>query len=45
MLVPASADTKPTVPDVLRKMRELRQGVRLGPGLTVRQLIEEGRRL
>jgi len=44
MLVPAHAEDKPAVRDVLRKMRELRQGVRLGPGLTVRQLIDTGRR-
>jgi len=44
MLVPAQAEQKPAVPDVLRKMRELRKGVTLGPDLTIRQLIEEGRR-
>jgi hypothetical protein len=28
----------------MRRIRELRKGVTLGPGLTIRDLIEEGRR-
>ena len=42
MLVPA--EEKPEVPDAIRKIRELRKGVTLGPDLTIRQLIDEGRR-
>ena len=43
-LVPAKAKKDPQVRIVLQKMRELRKGVKLGPGLTIRQLVEEGRR-
>ena len=44
MLVPPENSRKDQVRDAVRKMRELRKGVRLGPDLTIRQLIEEGRR-
>ena len=44
MLVPAAVEGKPDVPDALRKIRELRQGVTLGSDLTIRQLIDKGRR-
>lgn len=44
MLVPAENEKKPDVRDAVRKMRVLRKGVTLGPDLTIRQLIEEGRR-
>ncbi len=44
MLVPPDVEGEPAVRDVLCRMRELRKGVTLGPGLTIRQLIEEGRR-
>jgi len=44
MLVPAEAESKPDVREVVGKMRQLRKGVTLGPGLTIRQLIDEGRR-
>jgi prevent-host-death family protein len=44
MLVPADTENKPAIRDVIRKMRELRKSVTLGSDLTVRQLIEEGRR-
>jgi prevent-host-death family protein len=44
MLVPAQAEKKPDVRAVLRQMRALRKGATLGPDLTIRQLIEEGRR-
>ena len=43
-LVPAAGEDKPDVKESLRKLRELRKGVTLGPDLTVRQLIDEGRR-
>jgi len=43
-LVPAKDERNRDVRSVLQKMRELRKGVTLGPGLTIRQLIEEGRR-
>ena len=45
MLVPPQTDQKDEVREAVRKMRELRKGVTLGPGLTIRKLIEEGRRL
>src|SRR4051812_10818045 len=41
---PAEVERKPDVSEVLRQMRELRKGVTLGPDLTIRELIEEGRR-
>jgi prevent-host-death family protein len=44
MLVPADIENEPSVPAVLARMREMRKGVTLGRGLTIRQLIEEGRR-
>jgi hypothetical protein len=44
MLVPPKADNRRDVRRVLQQMRELRKGVTLGPDLTIRQLIEEGRR-
>ncbi len=44
MLVPAKAERKPHVRRVVQEMRQLRKGVTLGPDLTIRQLIEEGRR-
>lgn len=43
-LVPATGEDKFDVKESLRKLRELRKGVTLGPDLTVRQLIDEGRR-
>jgi prevent-host-death family protein len=45
MLVPAESpgDHALDVRGVIRRMRELRKGVTLGPDLTIRQLIEEGR--
>jgi prevent-host-death family protein len=45
MLVPPQTGQKDEVREAVRKMRELRKGVTLGPGLTIRKLIEEGRRL
>jgi prevent-host-death family protein len=44
MLVPPRRDKEPDVAAVLQQMRELRKGVTLGRDLTIRQLIEEGRR-
>ncbi len=44
MLVPAKTDKKRDVREAVQRMRELRKGVRLGPDLTIRQMIEEGRR-
>ena len=44
MLVPATGKKKQDVRAALQTMRELRKGVTLGPGLSIRQLIEEGRR-
>jgi prevent-host-death family protein len=32
------------VREIIRRMRELRKGVTLGPDLTIRQMIDEGRR-
>src|SRR3954467_6230960 len=46
-LVPASGETaKPDVKKAVEKMKRFRQehGPTLGPGLTIRELIEEGRR-
>jgi prevent-host-death family protein len=44
MLVPAPAEEPPDAREIIRQMRILRQGNRLGKGLSVRNLIEEGRR-
>lgn len=44
MLVPPEAESRPDVREVVSKMRQLRRGVTLGPELTIRQLIDEGRR-
>jgi prevent-host-death family protein len=44
VLVPAQAEKKPDVRTVLLQMRELRKGVTLGPDLSIRNLIDEGRR-
>jgi len=44
MLVPPKGGRKDRVRDAVRKMRELRKGVTLGRDLTIRHLIEEGRR-
>jgi len=34
----------PDVPEVIRQMKALRQGNRLGDDLTIRELLDEGRR-
>jgi prevent-host-death family protein len=48
-LVPAGEDVDPAREHRVRaafgKLRELRHGVTLGPDVTVRQLIDEGRRM
>jgi prevent-host-death family protein len=44
MLVPPEAKKPSDVESALQKMRKLRNGVTLGPDLSIRQLIEEGRR-
>ncbi len=43
-LVPPSATKKPDVQATIREILESRKGCRLGDDLTVRQLIDEGRR-
>jgi prevent-host-death family protein len=44
MLVPAGGEPEPDVREAIRRIRELRKGVTLGPDLTIRQMIGEGRR-
>lgn len=43
-LVPVQTAQKPKLPMTLEELREWRKGNRLGPDLTIKQLIEEGRR-
>jgi prevent-host-death family protein len=43
MLVPAVPEKKLDVHAAIQEMRELRKGVTLGPRLTIRRMIEEGR--
>lgn len=43
MLVPVSASEKPDPREVIAELKRLRKGRKLG-GVTIRQLIEEGRR-
>ena len=45
-LVPATADAALDVKEIVRQMQEWqeREGPTLGPGLTIRELREEGRR-
>ncbi len=44
LLGPPPAETEKDVRRVIRQMKELRRGNVLGKGLSVRHLIEEGRR-
>jgi prevent-host-death family protein len=44
MLVPPIADDKEDVREVIAKMKALRRGNSLGKGVSIRDLIEEGRR-
>jgi prevent-host-death family protein len=45
-LVPAVADNGPGVKEIIQRMQEWqeREGPTLGPGLTIRELRQEGRR-
>jgi prevent-host-death family protein len=43
-LVPPPAEDAPDPRGAMQRIRELRKGVTLGPELTIRDLIEEGRR-
>ena len=43
-LVPVQEYDRQMIADVVQEIRQLRKGHRLGSDLTVRQLIEEGRR-
>lgn len=45
MLVPAPQERQPGVAEVIRRMKALRAGNVLGKGASLRELIEEGRRL
>jgi len=44
MLVPAPPKEKRAVADVIREIRSLRRGNRLGDDLSIRDLIDQGRR-
>jgi len=44
MLIPPEREETADVSQVIGEMKELRRGNRLGNGLTVRDLMEEGRR-
>ena len=44
VLVPPPGNRRRSVGEVIEEIRELRKGVTLGDDLTIRQLIEEGRR-
>jgi prevent-host-death family protein len=44
MLVPAAEATETDVKQVVQEMKALRRGNVLGPGLSIRELIEAGRR-
>lgn len=44
MLVPHTTEQKPGVRSVIRKLKELREGNVLGEDLSIRDLIEGGRR-
>jgi prevent-host-death family protein len=43
-LIPCSSDEQRDPNEVIDRIKKLRAGIRLGPGLTIRDLIEEGRR-
>ncbi len=43
-LIPESAEEAPDIKAVIAEMREFRKGHHLGDDLTIRQLIDEGRR-
>ncbi len=44
MLVPTPEARRKKVVEAIAALRELRKGIALGPDLTIRDLIEEGRR-
>lgn len=44
VLVPPPEKRRKSTREVIEELRELRKGVRLGDDLTIRELIEEGRR-
>lgn len=44
VLVPPSAVQRPDVGKVIDEWREFRKGITLGPGLSIREMVEEGRR-
>ncbi len=44
VLVPPPEKTRRSTSEVIEELREFRKGVRLGDDLTIRDLIEEGRR-
>lgn len=44
LLTAPPKEEKPDVHDIIRRMRELRKSVTHGPDLTIRQMIDEGRR-
>lgn len=44
LLVPATVHPGGDVKSVFARMKELRKGNKLGAGLTIRELIQEGRR-
>jgi prevent-host-death family protein len=43
-LVPPETEETLDAREAIRRMRELRKGISLGPGCTIREMIEEGRR-
>jgi prevent-host-death family protein len=43
-LVPETTEEAPDIKAVIAEIREFRKGRRLGDDLTIRQLVEEGRR-
>jgi prevent-host-death family protein len=45
MLVPAAGEDLKSVKEVIAQMKAARRGNKLGQGLSVRDLIDEGRRL
>ena len=44
VMAPPEAGRKLTVEEAIADIEKLRKGLTLGPGLTIRDLIEEGRR-
>ncbi len=44
VLIPPPEKKRKSTGEVIEELRELRKGVRLGDDLTIRDLIEEGRR-